>query len=239
MNILVIGDNKKMLDEFRSVAETLSLSQHEFTYCTTVQDLVDSKTRLIDVPREYKDRIVDKYELVFSVHCRQLFPAELVKAVRCINLHPGYTPSNRGWYPQVFSIINKQPTGATLHEMDERPDHGPVIAQREVAVEAWDTSLDVYNKIILAEVDLLKENLTQVIDGNYEKKNLTGDSKPNTIKDFQSLCQLDMDAKSSLGNTIDVLRALTHPPYDNAYFIDRKTNKKVFVEIRLKPASDE
>jgi methionyl-tRNA formyltransferase len=239
MNILVIGDNRKMLDEFRSIAEAASFSKHEFSYCTTVQDLVDSKTKLIDVPREYKDRIIAKCELVLSIHCRQLFPAELVNAVRCINLHPGYAPYNRGWYPQVFSIINKQPVGATLHEMDEKPDHGPVIAQTEVNVEAWDNSADVYNKILVAEVELLKENLLGVIDGNYEKKSVSTDGPANTKNDFQNLCRLDMDSASSVGDTINVLRALTHPPYNNAYFIDKKTKRKVFVEVRLKPANDE
>jgi methionyl-tRNA formyltransferase len=66
--------------------------------------------------------IIEKYQLVFSLHCKQIFPSELISNVKCINVHPGYNPLNRGWYPQVFSIIYDLPIGATIHEIDEVVD---------------------------------------------------------------------------------------------------------------------
>ena len=67
------------------------------------------------------------------------------------------TPHNRGWFPQVFSLINGKPCGVTIHEIDEKLDHGDIIVQKEVVAEPWDTSLDVYNKILNTEVELIEK----------------------------------------------------------------------------------
>lgn len=78
--------------------------------------------------------ILRDYSCVIALHCKQVFPAELVKGIRCINIHPGLNPYNRGWFPHVFSIINGLPVGVTLHEMDKELDHGPIIDQEELKV---------------------------------------------------------------------------------------------------------
>jgi dTDP-4-amino-4,6-dideoxyglucose formyltransferase len=239
MNILVICDNKPVLASFKAIVAQTEFAQHQFSYGTTLKEEADESSSFINVQKEYREKIIDRYALVLSLHCRQIFPAELVEATRCVNIHPGYMPFNRGWYPQVFCILNKQPAGATIHEMDERTDHGPAIARQEVPVMPWDTSLDVYKKIIAAEQQLLKDNLVGIINGNYQTTELPDPGKLNTISDFRALCKLNRDLVMNLGEAIDLLRALTHPPYNNAYFIDRQTNRKVFVEIKLKPADDE
>src|SRR5687768_5901648 len=130
---LVITDNAYLLNEFIKIAEPLTPPEWSFFYCCSTDDLADKFTFLkpIHLKSEFQE-IIKAYDLVISLHCKQLFPAELVKAVRCINIHPGYNPYNRGWFPQVFSIINKLPAGATIHEIDEEIDHGKIIAQQQV-----------------------------------------------------------------------------------------------------------
>lgn len=240
MNILVVSDNQHLFKSFREIILQHNFMNHSFNFCST-SETVSTKEAipLINIPGEYREKILGKYELVFSVHCRQLFPAELVKAVRCINVHPGFTPFNNGWYPHVFSIINKQPAGATIHEMDEKLDNGPVIAQKEVNIYAWETSLDVYNKVISAELDLLREHLESIITSKYKTtvKEVAGTF--HSINEFRKLCELNREEKMTLGNAIDLLRALTHPPYSNAFFIDKTTKKKVYVDLKLKMTNHE
>jgi methionyl-tRNA formyltransferase len=240
MNIAVISDNLFLLRSFKEIIAQHDFKNHSFVFFSTSKEISNKDSvSLIDVANEYKEKIVGKYNLVFSLHCKQLFPAELIKAIRCINIHPGFSPYNKGWYPQVFSIIDKQPAGATIHEMDEKIDNGPVIVQKKVDINAWDTSLDVYNKIIAAELDLLRENIGNIIENKYNKAPSQSAGSFNSAKDFKNLCELDMDEKRRIGDTIDLLRALTHPPYNNAFFIDKATNKKVYVEVRLKTADHE
>src|SRR5688500_18212289 len=47
----------------------------------------------------------------------------------CVNLHPALLPYNRGAYPNVWSIVDGTPAGATLHWIDRGVDTGDVIAQ--------------------------------------------------------------------------------------------------------------
>ena len=44
--------------------------------------------------------------------------------------------------------------------------------------------------------------------------------------------KIDLKRETTLGDAIDFLRAVTHPPYKNAYFLDDEGNK-VFVSISL------
>ncbi|MBL0309831.1 MAG: dTDP-4-amino-4,6-dideoxyglucose formyltransferase [Bacteroidetes bacterium] len=181
---------------------------------------------------EWKE-LAETYDLIFSLHCKQLFPAELVGSVKCINVHPGLNPFNRGWYPQVFSILNKKKSGATIHEIDEQLDHGPIIAQKEVVIEKWDTSLSAYNKILNAEVDLLNENLEKIIEGNYTPFRPKEEGNVNLKKDFNALREIDLNKQVSMEEAIDYLRAMSHGEYKNAWFLDPTSGKKVYVSIDL------
>lgn len=175
--------------------------------------------------KQMVDVILDKYQLVLSLHRKQLFPKKLVNGVRCINVHPGFNPFNRGWYPQVFSIINKLPAGVTIHEMDELLDHGPIIVQKMVELQSWETSYDVYSKIQNIEIELLSAHLRDILDNNYDTKKPVSEGNINLKKDFNVLCELDLEKTMRLKEAIDYLRAMTFVGYKNAYFYDEKGNK--------------
>lgn len=226
---LVITDNFFILEHFKRIMNAINLDA-EYR-CS-----LNSPLKEILHPIIVKDNIssiIDNYNLIFSAHCKQLFPKEIVHAIRCINIHPGLNPHNRGWYPQVFSILNKLPLGATIHEMDEELDHGAIICQQEVPVYAWDTSLSAYERVQQAEIELLKEWLPQLISGDYKTYAPEKEGNVNLKKDFNALCELDLQQQQSIGDTIDVLRAMSHGNYNNAYFIDPSTGRKVWVSISL------
>jgi dTDP-4-amino-4,6-dideoxyglucose formyltransferase len=177
------------------------------------------------------DLLIKKYDIIISLHCNQIFPEELVENVRCINIHPGYNPYNRGVYPQIFSIINGFPCGATIHEMDNKIDHGPIICQKKVKVEIWDTSLTVYDKIIDAEIQLLTKHFERIINNDY-RTIIRRKGNINSKSDFLRLCEIDLSNKDTFLNHINKLRALTHGNYRNGYFMD-STGQKVFVRLEL------
>ena len=232
-HILVVTDNPVLLDAFQQCAS--NLERHRFQYAYSFNNknpelLVLKGCYALNVKAKASS-ISDEFDIVFSIHCKQIFPPELVNTVRCINLHPGLNPYNRGWFPQVFCILNGMPAGATLHEMIEDIDGGPVIAQKEIELYSYDTSLTAYNRIQQAEVEILENWLEQVIEGNYTAKE-TGDGNYNGIRDFKSLCQIDPKETGTFGDFIDRLRALSHPPYANAYFLDTD-DKRVYLNIEL------
>lgn len=241
--ILVLSDNSHLCNQFIEVCNTrkIPLSLFDFAHSPVSSFKVellppDKSMRALDIKAE-SEEVSTNYDLVFSIHCKQLFPNNLVQKVKCINLHPGLNPYNRGWYPQVFSILNKLPLGATLHEIDEELDHGAIIAQIEVPVHAHDTSLTAYNRVQKAERALLEEHLESVLKNDYRTVAPDDEGNVNLKKDFNALCELDLDKTQTIGETIDLLRALTHGEYRNAFFRDEE-GKKIMVSIKLEPEDE-
>lgn len=236
--ILVLSDNAFLINAFHQI---VAFKQVEVTYTCSPQNisLASSKglpvtVKPLNVKTEVSE-IIKNFDLVFSLHCKQLFPAELVRSVRCINVHPGYNPCNRGWFPQVFSILNKLKAGATIHEIDEQLDHGGIIARSEVKIEGWETSLDVYNKIQRAEVELLKGNMDSIINNTYKSFKPEEEGNVNLKQDFNALCKIDLDKQVTMQQAIDYLRAMTHGEYMNAWFTNHDDGRRVFLKIELKP----
>lgn len=241
MRVLFLTDNELLLTRVKTLitgALEEKLLNYRFSYAYSPSNNHFKKLyrnsdwiKPINVKKDI-DLLVSNYQLIISLHCKQLFPKKLVDEVRCINVHPGLNPHNRGWFPQVFSIVNGLPLGATIHEIDEKLDHGFIIAQEEVEVHSWDTSLTAYDRVLDAELRLFEANLVPILDNSYTKYQ-AGEGNLNLKSDFNRLCELNLDDADTLRNHINLLRALTHGDYKNAFFVD-ETGDKVYVSIELK-----
>jgi methionyl-tRNA formyltransferase len=236
MNVMVLTDNELIYKEFNKLIQDKQYTDSNF--CFYYSPTNHSFRKKYNTPtftafsiKDNIDYIIEHYDLIFSLHCKQIFPEKLVNCIRCINVHPGYNPYNRGYYPQVHSILNKLPIGVTIHEMDSLLDHGPIIIQEKVYINDWDTSYDVYVKLQHKEIELLTLNLRKLLDNKYITYTVD-EGNLNTKKDFDALCQIDLDKKVSFKEAIDYLRAMTFTGYDNAYFIDENGNK-IYAEIKL------
>lgn len=237
--ILVVSDNAELMRFFQSeICRQKERISANFSYAYTVLNkepsaLVDIGAISVDMKsHDFVGYAISHYQLIISLHCKQIFPHLLVSNVKCVNFHPGLNPHNRGWYPQVFSIINKNPIGATLHVMDSEIDHGGIVAQKEVCIFSEDTSLDVYRRVIEAEKEIIRDSIVDLVDGFYKVVNPSSEGNYNSIADFKRLCQLDLTHTATLGEHLDLLRALTHGKFKNAYFFDGD-NRKIFVSVSL------
>lgn len=240
-NVLVISDNLFLCKEFEEIISKLyfkdinwSFSISPFSDVELFDKTLKNKVSVINLKSDIDvENVCNNYDLVFSIHCKQLFPNKIVNSLKCINIHPGYNPINRGWYPQVFAIIKDSQIGATIHEIDNELDHGLIIDRALVKKNVWDTSLSLYNKIIQLEVELIRKNITNIILNSYNKLNPESEGFLFLKKDFNDLCELKLDELQTVGETINRLRALTHGDYKNAFFIDPETGKKIFISIQL------
>ncbi|EJL94019.1 dTDP-4-amino-4,6-dideoxyglucose formyltransferase [Pantoea sp. GM01] len=200
------------------------------SFNSSPQQMIEIGAKKVNVKDEKTiESIIQNYDMVFSLHCKQIFPNRLVENVCCINFHPGLNPYNRGWYPQAFSIINGLPIGSTIHLMDAEVDHGEIISQKEVEIDISDTSLEVYRKVIETEKKLIQENIYNIIENKFITTKPKKDGNYNGIKDYNKLCELNLTSEGSLGEHLKLLRATTHGSFKNAYFIDN--GKKYYVKI--------
>ena len=244
MKVLVLTDNKILLKNFIEIIQEQSLfEKHYFGFYYSFNN--HNPEELIAILNtikplnlnDYEEYIINNYDLLFSLHCKQIFPANLTKNKICINVHPGYNPFNRGWYPQVFSIINKKPIGATIHLMDEEIDHGTIIERKQVKIDSYDDSESLYKKTLKIETELLKANLSSILSGKIKTFEPEIEGNYNSKKDFKNLCKINLEDKVTFREAIDKLRAFTHGNFYNAYFID-EDNNKIYVQIILKKSDE-
>ena len=241
-NLLVISDNQELCLFLKGELENKfeNLIKVDFKYTSLNQNpksMIDIGAEKINFKSEDDtNTLVLEYDLVFSLHSKQIFPNFLVDNVCCINFHPGLNPYNRGWYPQVFSIINGLPIGATIHLMDSKIDHGDIIAQKEVDIEVSDTSLEVYRKIIEAEKKLIQENIFDIVQGTFNTMYPEHEGNLNGIKDYKALCELSLESTATFREHLNILRATTHGNFKNAYFFG-DNGKKYFLRIVIQEDS--
>lgn len=237
--VLIITDNTYLYEAITRLIEEANRRDVEFTFAHSKtrsaiwehEDFSDG-TKVLDVKEEVKS-IIAEYSVVISVHCFQLFPKELVEKVRCINVHPGYNPVNRGWYPQIFSIIHDLPIGATIHEMDEKIDNGPIIARSYVEKYVWDSSMTIYERVLEKELSLFRDNFDSIIDGSYERLLPEGEGNFFSKADFNDICEIDLGRRGSFKEFYDLMRALSHGEFRNAYFIDETTGEKIYLKLEI------
>jgi len=101
-----------------------------------------------------------------SVHYQKILPASLIDAYEGLwNLHPGLLPHGRGMYPVFWALWEGTPAGATLHELVEELDAGPVTAAIEVPVRPDDTGGSLHARVQDAEKALFDEFWPRIVAG--------------------------------------------------------------------------
>src|SRR3989475_12199308 len=83
------------------------------------------------------------------------------------NMHGSLLPKYRGRVPVNWAIIHGETeTGATLHEMVEKPDAGRIVDREAVAILPDDLAVDVFGKVAAAAERGLRRSLPKLADGS-------------------------------------------------------------------------
>ena len=82
---------------------------------------------------------------------------------RILNIHPSLLPKFPGLEAWKQALVaGENVTGCTVHYVDEKIDHGDVIAQREVRILPNDTAESLYARIQIAEHELYPAAINKV-----------------------------------------------------------------------------
>ena len=149
-----------------------------------------------------------------------------------INLHPAFLPYNRGAHPNIWSIVEDTPAGATLHCMDESVDTGDIIAQRQGEIEPTDTGQSLYSKLECCSLDLFKDTWPLIRSGDAARSaQHKGIGTYHRSSDVRRIDHIDLDRLYSARELIDILRARSFPPYPGAYFVHK--DRRVYLRLEL------
>lgn len=156
----------------------------------------------------------------------------------CINLHPSYLPYNRGAFPNVWSIVEGTPAGATLHYIDRGIDTGDILARVPVKVEPFDTGASLYAKLEDASLELFKKTWPEIRSANVERiPQQPNQGTMHRVKDVEQIDEIDLNKSYLARDLINILRARTFSPHNGAFFLHN--GRKIFMRLELSPSDEE
>jgi len=113
----------------------------------------------------------NKIDLVILAGFMRVLGSDLINSYRnkIINIHPALLPSFKGaaGLKDAFEYGVKV-TGVTVHFVDEKTDHGPIILQAPVRIEESDTLESLEAKIHKVEHKLYPEALRLFLEGKLK-----------------------------------------------------------------------
>jgi phosphoribosylglycinamide formyltransferase-1 len=128
---------------------------------------------------EAEDQLVEMLreagvELVALAGFMRVLHEPMLKAFsrRIINIHPSLLPKFPGLQAWKQALVaGEKVTGCTVHYVDEKIDHGRILAQREVAILSNDTPESLHSRIQILEHELYPAVIAELCE-KYEGGNL-------------------------------------------------------------------
>lgn len=114
-----------------------------------------------------------KPDLIVVAAYRQILPKEILEIPKygCLNVHPSLLPKYRGPSPVQHAILNGDgKTGVTIMLMDEKMDHGSILAQRTLEIEKKETGETLHDKLANQGANLLMETIPKWIRKEIKAK---------------------------------------------------------------------
>ena len=156
-------------------------------------------------------------DIVFSFYYRHLLGPRLLVLPRlgAFNIHGSLLPKYRGRAPVNWAVVHGAPeTGATLHEMTEKPDAGRIVDRERVPILPNDLAREVFDKVTVAAEIVLERSLPFLLAGtaSLEPQDLAAGSYYGRRRPADGAIDPDWPAR----RIHDLVRAVA-PPYPGAF----------------------
>ena len=156
-------------------------------------------------------------DFIFSFYYRRMLPASILRLAKrgAFNMHGSLLPKYRGRAPVNWAVLHGETeTGATLHEMVEKPDAGRIVDQERVPIGPDDLAVDVFRKVTAAAETVLRRSIQNLLSGkakltpqNLATGSYFGGRRPEDGR---------IDWAKSAREIHDLVRAVA-PPYPGAF----------------------
>ena len=125
---------------------------------------------------EFEDALRAYGADLFVVVAYSILPKNILAVAKfgAVNVHGSLLPKYRGAAPVQRAIADGlKETGVTVFRLDEKMDHGPILAQRTVAIDHQDTTASLLEKMVTPGCEALDDAIHQLLEGR--EKDLTQD----------------------------------------------------------------
>jgi methionyl-tRNA formyltransferase len=217
MNILVLTKDKNFFAA-KDIANHLADEGHYVEIQATKPPF--------DLPPE---EFGDEWDLGISVHYNHILKQDDLDKFKygVINIHPSLLPYGRGSDPCVWAIYDNQPSGITIHWIDEGIDTGNLLFQLPVEKGLLETGESLYYKLISYYkyvFPLFWVDFSQKLNCGVVPKGKAQSRSERVNK------RTDLPHQLEVTGLILDLFALSHSEHRNAYMVD-ENGKEYWVKL--------
>lgn len=115
----------------------------------------------------------EKADLGIIAYYGKIIPKAILELPKhgFLNAHPSLLPRWRGPSPvQAAILAGDKTTGVTIHIATEKPDFGPILAQKEILTDIKDTCLSLTEKLAREGAGLLVPTIKKWLAGEIKPK---------------------------------------------------------------------
>lgn len=175
----------------RNSQKILFLGSEENVICSRLEKTFS--VTLWSAPLDFNNPFIDECDLAVSFGYRHILKPLVLRAFKrpVINLHISYLPWNRGADPNLWSFLEKTPSGVTIHQIDQGVDTGPIYAQARVDQNLKTGTLATsYAKLVKEIEKLFFKKLPKILSQEIEPKAQISGGSFHKSKDKQKYLKL-------------------------------------------------
>lgn len=182
---------------------------------------------------DYSDSVLISY-----YYGKLILPEDFKRFFLSVNFHPAPLPYYKGIKCGVHAIVNNEKKfGVTCHIIDEKFDNGKILGLNEFTLDQNETGYSVTNKLKNALFQLFTKFVSNYFFGENVNlfdeiqgiKYVIDSPRYYSNNDFEKLkCLTGKDLYSE--STAQILKALWHPNYLDAYYVNSK-NQKIYLKM--------
>jgi methionyl-tRNA formyltransferase len=207
---------------------------------TLTESTMSVWARVHDFPTDKPEKLTPEWITTFAkepldvcvvIDYGFILPQELIDVPRrgFVNVHPSLLPRLRGPSPIRSAILtDERNTGVTIIQLDDKMDHGPIIAQQHVPITPWPPhAADLEESLARAGGKLLASILPQWVRGDIipTEQDHTKKTVCKLIKKEHALINLVDDGYANL------LKVRAYEGWPQAYTFFERNYKKIRVVI--------
>ena len=147
----------------------------------------DHEAKLIEILQDHSVDIVilAGYMRIVTDYFISQYPNKI------LNIHPAILPSFKGVDAQKQAIeYGVKLSGATVHFVDEKVDHGPIIIQGATIVDEKDTREDLANRILKIEHRIFPQAISWLVEDRIQINGNKTYIKDNINKNLADISDL-------------------------------------------------
>ena len=183
---------------------------------------------------------IDRPDYIISAGYDKILDQEIlnIPEIGTINIHFSPLPKHRGFFPVVWSLLEDQKAGITLHWVNNQINAGDIIARDTVPILASDTAFDLYLKLSKVGMKMFKKHFPQILKGNALRFHQNDQDATYHAAGYPHQRIIDWNRKSE--NIDRFIRALTFPGFETArtFYNDLEINIMQPVEKQLNSNGD-